>query len=343
MSYVPYVLRFRHKFRETDRQFSDLIPGNMAMSGHYNSQTTSAFYGRDLAKYYGAEESPAIVTRSLRGAEIAVTDLRVNKPNGRLSDPMPREDACMICLILQDLPHNAYWEEGRQVGEFSLRRGHSTFSDLRRQPLGLMDKQVHSLLFYLPHTAINALADETNVPRIDELRFDGGVPVFDEAIMHLGLSLTPAFHTPDSVSRLFTDHVTLALASHVAQRYGGMQIASKLVKGGLAPWQEKKAKEMIAGNLTGATPLHEVAAACGLSVNYFSRAFRTSTGLAPHAWLLQARVDQSKAMLRKRGASLSDVALACGFADRSHFSRVFARQVGMSPGTWRKAMVDGSS
>ena len=310
------------------------------MSGQNNSQGTSAFFGRDLARNYGAEDAPAIVTRSLRGAEIAVTDLRVSKPLGRLSDPMPREDACMICLILRDLPHNSYWEEGRQVGEFSLRRGHATFSDLRRQPLGLMDKQVHSLMFYLPHTAINALADEANVRRVDELHFEGGAPVFDEAILHLGLSLTPAFQAPESVSRLFTDHVTVALASHVAQRYGGMQFTQKLIKGGLAPWQEKRAKEMIVGNLTGATPLHELAAACGLSVNYFSRAFRRSTGLAPHAWLLQARVEQSKAMLRKPGASLSDVAVSCGFADRSHFSRVFTRQVGLSPGAWRKTMVD---
>ena len=298
---------------------------------------TSAPHGRGLARYFGAEEAPSVVTRSVRGAEIAITDLHVNNPNGQLSSPLPREDAYMICLILRDLPHNSYWEEGREVGEYSLRRGHTTLSDLRREPLGLMDKQVHSLLFHLPHAAINALADETNVGRIGELRFEGGVPVFDEAIMHLGLSLMPAFHTPERVSRLFTDHVTLALASHVAQTYGGMQIAPRLVKGGLAPWQEKRAKEMLAGNLGGAMPLQEIADACGLSVNYFSRAFRNSTGLAPHAWLLQARVELAKSMLRKRELSLSTVALACGFVDRSHFSRVFSRRVGLSPAAWRRA------
>ena len=310
------------------------------MSAHSNSQVAPVPHGRNLAQYFGAEDAPSIVTRSVRGAEIAITDLRVNKPNGRLSAPLPRENAYMICLILRDLPHNAYWEEGRQVGEYSLRRGHTTLSDMRREPLGLMDKQVHSLLFHLPHAAINILADEANVPRIDELGFKGGAPVFDEAIMHLGLSLSPAFRTPDCVSRLFTDHVTLALASHVAQTYGGMQIAPKLIKGGLAPWQEKRAKEMIAGNLSGVTPMNEIAAACGLSVNYFSRAFRRSTGLAPHAWLLRARVELAKSMLRKRDVSLSAVAVSCGFADRSHFSRVFSRHVGSSPGAWRRAMID---
>jgi AraC-like DNA-binding protein len=96
---------------------------------------------------------------------------------------------------------------------------------------------------------------------------------------------------------------------------------------------------MIAGDLTGAAPLHEIAEACGLSVSHFSRAFRKSTGLAPHAWLLQARIESAKAMLRKRDASLSAIALACGFADRSHFTRVFTRQVGLSPGAWRRVAV----
>jgi AraC family transcriptional regulator len=56
-------------------------------------------------------------------------------------------------------------------------------------------------------------------------------------------------------------------------------------------------KELIAGDLSGATPLKEVAAACGLSVSHFSRAFNKSTGVAPHAWLLQARVDSANRAL----------------------------------------------
>jgi AraC-like DNA-binding protein len=195
------------------------------------------------------------------------------------------------------------------------------------------------MLFHLPRAAINALADEISVPRVDELEFQPGVGMFDETIMHLGLSLMPALANPDRVSRLFTDHVTLALASHCAQTYGGMQTLSKPLKGGLAPWQEKRSKEMLAGDLTGATPLHEIAGACGLSVSHFSRAFHKSTGLAPHAWLLNARVESARAMLRSGDASLSTIARASGFADQSHFARVFTHRVGLSPGTWRKIVL----
>jgi AraC family transcriptional regulator len=58
--------------------------------------------------------------------------------------------------------------------------------------------------------------------------------------------------------------------------------------------------------------------------------------LSPHQWLLRHRVEQAKMLLRDRTLSLSVVALSCGFADQSHFNRVFARLTGLSPGAWRR-------
>jgi AraC-like DNA-binding protein len=246
----------------------------------------------------------------------------------------------MLSFMISDLPNNSYWEEGRQVSAFSLPAGVTTIHDLRRVPAAMIDKPLHSLLFYLPRAALNALADQANVPRIDELRYTPGVGVFDETIGHLSVSLMPAFRKPDQLSQLFMDHVMLALAAHTAQTYGGMQTLAKPLRGGLAPWQERLSKEMIAGDLTGAASLPAIARACGLSVSHFSRAFHKSTGLAPHAWLLQARVETAKAMLRRREAPLSEVARTCGFSDQSHFARVFARRVGLSPGAWRKIVSD---
>jgi AraC family transcriptional regulator len=309
------------------------------MRANLGSEATVGVYGQNLGTKYGADEAPSIVTRSLHSTEIAVTEVCVHRPLGRLSDPIPRVDAYMICLMLRDIPNNAYFEEGRQVSAYSLRAGEVTIHDLRREPLALIDKPIHSLLCYIPTAALKALADQANVPRISELRYKPGLGLLDETIQHIGLSLLPALQTPEHVSRLFTDHITLALATHCAQVYGGMQTVSRPLKGGLAPWQEKRSKEMLAGDLTGRIPLHEIAGACGLSVSHFSRAFRKSTGLAPHAWLLQARVESAKAMLRGGDASLSVIAQTCGFADQGHFGRVFTHRVGLSPGAWRKTVL----
>ena len=119
----------------------------------------------------------------------------------------------MICLMLRDLPRNFYWEDGRQVSAFSLKAGSTTLHDLKREPAALMDKPIHSLLWYLPRTALNSLADQGNVPRISELRYTPGVAVFDETVKHIGLSLLPALRSPERVNRLFADRCDAGIRS----------------------------------------------------------------------------------------------------------------------------------
>jgi AraC family transcriptional regulator len=271
---------------------------------------------------------------------MAVTEVRVDEPTGGLTDPFPPQDAYLICLLLRDLPNHRYWENGRPAPVVSLPAGHITIHDLQREPFTLMETPIHSLLFALPRTVLNALADDGNVPRITDLRHHPGVGIADETVKNIGLSLLPAVRSPDLVNRLFVDHLTLGIGAYLAQTYGGMQSHSKPVQGGLAPWQEKRAKDMLAADLTGATPLPEIALACGLSIGHFARAFRRSMGLAPHAWLQRQRVELAKDLLRSRDQPLSEIALECGFANQTHFTRVFGVQVGLSPGVWRRALLD---
>lgn len=306
------------------------------MSRSRSSRIPPGLYGRSLGKKLGLEDTPAIVTRTLGQAEIAVTDIHVLKPSGMLSAALPRVDAYMVTMVTNDATTNCYWEEGRQVSASPLQAGQFLISDMRREPRVLVDRSYHSVLFYLPRMAIDTLTDQAGAPRIDEFRYQPGVGISDETMKHLALLLMPAFRAPEQVNRLFMDYVTLAFASHAAQQYGGMRLLSRPLKGGLAPWQEKMSKELIADNLAGGISLTAIAEKCGLSVGHFSRAFRKSTGLAPHAWLLQARVELAKVMLRNRDASLSVIAENCGFADRSHFTRVFSRIVGISPRAWSK-------
>jgi transcriptional regulator GlxA family with amidase domain len=94
---------------------------------------------------------------------------------------------------------------------------------------------------------------------------------------------------------------------------------------------------MLEADLAGRLSLADLAQACGLSIRHFTRAFRQSTGLSPHQWLVRQRVERAKALLQGSSSTLSEIALACGFADQSHFSRLFSRATGTSPGVWRRA------
>ena len=295
-------------------------------------------YGRELAKNYGVSDAPAIVARTLQHTAFAATELRVDRPTGELSDPIPPEDAYMICLVLRDVPDNSYWEDGREYARYFLRAGDTAICDLRRKPLARVDKPLHTLLMYLPQATMNALAEDTDRPGVQNLRFEPGAGFRDDTLKHLGLSLLSALRTPERVNRLFTDRVALALAAHTARVYGS-QDYSRPIRRGLAPWQEKRAKEMILSDLAGQTSLAAIAQACGLSVSHFSRSFRQVTGLTPHAWLLQARVQQAMVLLRRPDEPLASIAAACGFSDQSHFTKVFTRHIGLSPNAWRRSSI----
>jgi AraC family transcriptional regulator len=298
---------------------------------------TSEGYGQRLAERLRAEQAHAIVTRLLRTADMAVTETRCDDPVQGLSHSIQREDSYLVALTLRDFPNRQYWEDGRQMPVCDLRTGQVDFHDLKRDPIALLDKPYHDLFFYLPRCALDAIADDAEAPRIGDLNHEP-VASEDTTISSLGTAILPALSHPDQVNQLFVDHVLLALGVHVAQTYGGMRPLSRPLRGGLAPWQVRCAKEILSANLDGGVPLNEVARECRLSVSHFSRAFRRTTGIAPHNWLLARRVEVAKEKLRDDRLSLLDVALACGFADQSHFTRVFGRIVGASPGAWRRAL-----
>lgn len=88
----------------------------------------------------------------------------------------------------------------------------------------------------------------------------------------------------------------------------------------------------------------DMARRCHLAEAVFARQFRALTGLSPHEWLVRQRLARARDLLRVGGASLTEVALACGYADSAHFSHSFRRRHGVSPSEWRRLEVsDGTS
>jgi AraC family transcriptional regulator len=299
---------------------------------------TSDGYGQRLGERLGVENAPAIVTRALRKAEIAVTEIRCDDPLPGMTSSVQREDAFLVGSLLCDFPHRKYWEDGRQTPVCDLRAGDTCIHDLKRDPVVLLDKPYHALFFYLPRAALNAIADDAGAPRIGDLECRQATGINDATIARLGSTILPALSHSQQANQLFVDHISLAVGVHVAQTYGGMRQVARPARGGLAPWQERRAKEVLSANLDGGVPLKEVARECRLSVSHFSRAFRRTMGVAPHSWLVTRRIEVAKEKLRNTRLSLSDVALACGFADQSHLTRVFTGMVGASPGAWRRAL-----
>lgn len=112
-------------------------------------------------------------------------------------------------------------------------------------------------------------------------------------------------------------------------------------KRGLAPWQLRRACQLLLSASCNECRVATLAAACGLSGSHFAHAFKKSTGVPPHRWLLLRRVERAREMMERTGESLSAIALSCGFSDQSHFTRAFGAVMGRSPAVWRRERRSG--
>ena len=169
-------------------------------------------------------------------------------------------------------------------------------------------------------------------PRGDDAPSD---PVIDA----LNAILQLATARPAMSGAMFADSVRAAIAAHLRNKHGAGETISAERRSGLTGWQERRAKQYLTAHAGEDAPIAEAAEACKLSYSYFIKAFKTTTGQTPHRWLNGYRIDLAKELLLGP-KSIADIALICGFADQSHLTRVFVRQVGTPPGNWRRQYQD---
>lgn len=162
----------------------------------------------------------------------------------------------------------------------------------------------------------------------------------DAAIQARVSALLPGLAQHHFASVQFADQVRRAVQTHLGDPGDpddnhGLAALSSSAPGGLSQRQERLAKAYLTGQPLQRLSVEKIAVACGLSRSHFSKAFKVTTGEAPHRWAMQYRLQQAIHLLGGE-KPMADIARACGFADQSHMSRSFRREVGVSPTTWRR-------
>lgn len=291
--------------------------------------------GPRLGKFVGLDQPRTLVTRTLQKAELSATRLEGSFVSGT-PVRLDRNDGYLVCLQRRTLPTPDYWIDGKAIPIASLLGGQFLLLDLNQDHTSVSVGEVDCISTYIPRTALRRFHEEHDLNAVGSLRTPSGVTFDDPVIRHLGESLLPMFGHPEGASRLFVDHVLLAFLSHLAARYGERPAAVQPLRGTLAPWQERRAKEMLLANIDGDVRLDELAAACRLSRSHFARAFKATTGASAIQWLLARRIERAKTLLANSSLPVEQVAVQCGFADQSHLTRTFLKFSGVSPGRWRR-------
>lgn len=197
------------------------------------------------------------------------------------------------------------------------------------------DYNVDFLDLYLPAALLHEAVEQDGIA---PSRVELALPVHarDPEIDALARRVAAEIEQPGAASMMLLDGLALELVALLVRRWSNLSLRPDRVRGGLVPFHLRRVTEYLLSRLQEDVSLEEAAGVTGLSTKHFARAFRQSTGLAPHQWLIHQRVERAKAMLGSGEHGLADIALACGFADQSHFTATFRRTTGMTPGAWRR-------
>jgi AraC family transcriptional regulator len=251
--------------------------------------------------------------------------------------PFPPADAFFLSVQLGGFELHDLWLAGRPAKLDACPAGAFTFIDLNLEPSAYLSDPVDSVCFYVPRATLEVIADEEERPRVSSLQLRTGAAVADSVVRHLAESVLPALIEPALASRLFMEHVSLALLTHVSDKYGGASRGDQSSRGRLAPWQERRIKDLLLAHLDGDISLDGIARECGISRSHLIRAFSRSTGLPPHRWLLVQRVERARDLLLNSDSPIVEIASRLGFADQSHLTRAFSKILGCTPGALRRA------
>jgi AraC family transcriptional regulator len=194
---------------------------------------------------------------------------------------------------------------------------------------------IEVLHIYISPVHLRGMARRALRSQVSAVRLHNQLRVADDLIAQLGYDLIRELALPrapgaEIAARAIGDRLLVQLLrSHAEIEHGGDQAFDDATAARLHAY--------IAEHLADTLELDALARVTGYGVHHFCRLFRHTFGQAPHDYVRERRLDAARSMLASSTRGISEIALACGFADQSHLTRCFKQQFGVTPARWRRA------
>ena len=189
----------------------------------------------------------------------------------------------------------------------------------------------HYLNLHLSRALMKRTAAQMNLEGSGALSQTDPASFHDPQVEQIALLLRMEMESGALHGSLYAEMLASALCVHLLQRQRGSVLLPEppLPASGFRA-ELRRAVTFIQDNLAADLSLDALAHEAGLSSYHFARLFTEAFGIAPHQYVIQARIEWSKALI-VRGLALGDAAQQVGFSDQSHFTRHFKRLVGVTP------------
>jgi AraC family transcriptional regulator len=171
--------------------------------------------------------------------------------------------------------------------------------------------------------------------RLDRLELTYRPDLADGVIASRMRALQAELDNPGIMGRLYAESLGVEIAVRLVRAHSTVAAAPEPARGGLPPRRLRAIQDYIETNLASEISLGDLAKLAGVSNTHFCRAFRKSTGLASHQYVIRRRLERAKAMLAEGRLSIAEIALSAGFSNQSHMTTHFRRLIGTTPRRFR--------
>ena len=279
--------------------------------------------------------SPVISSQDLGWESVIVEEFQ--QPPGMCEPDSWQEHTIALCLAHKPL---RIWQA---IGDRSY-SGIYTKGDISITPADILNSYQaygddHYILIKIPPQLIKQVATETVNSDPDCIELVTEFRARNHQIEQLAMMLRTELHQgKNGMGQLYIETLTNALIVNLLRDYAGKpQIPT--YEGGLSDRQLLCVTDYINDCLTQTIKVQDLAELLGISRFHFSRLFKQTTGISPHQYVMQQRIELAKQLL-KQDVSIADIALDCGFNSHSHLGKYFRQMTGMTPKAYRQDCIN---
>jgi len=292
---------------------------------------TSTRYRSHLDWY--ADRYAECLDRSVETAAPDVTLVATEQDRGQYPDPPL---ACFTLQLIETTGARSQVDQG--AGRF---RGVFTRGDMVISPPDhwndyVVEDRVRLVIMPIPVRVMEAVAAHLGQNSGRGLGALHAGAFQDAAVSELMRKMLLEHQNGYAQSRLYMDSalnvIGATLLQHASQR---VEVKSH----GLPDWAVVRTRDLIASDLARDFSLDELATEVGYSACHFQRSFKAATGLSPHEFQRDLRLQHAMHLLSMSADPVISVALDCGFDNAAYFSTWFKRQTGMTPTKYRAQAV----
>ena len=158
----------------------------------------------------------------------------------------------------------------------------------------------------------------------------------DPQLQHLCREFRAELERERIGARLYVESLGLQLALYLLRHYSTVSPVIDAGTGRLPPHKLRRAIDYMNAHLRDELTLQGIANALSISPFHFAHLFKHTTGLSPHRYVIELRLERAKALLRNTEMPIAEVAQQVGYWNTSHFAVAFHRATGFTPRAFRR-------